>query len=141
MNQQPIRVLCVDDNVLVGAALERHLRRFGDIEWVGSLTAADSLLDAVARYHPDVVVLDIDMPGKDPFEAVAELCTLEPDVRVVFFSGHIRQELIDRAMDCGAWGYVSKDDGEGALLEAIGEIGRGRFTLGAGVRAVLERRR
>lgn len=141
MSHDPIRVLCIDDNQLVGAALERHLCRFSDIECVGLLDDAGSLPDAVARLHPHVIVLDIDMPGKDPFEAAAELAVVEPDVRVIFFSGHIRQDLIDRAVDAGAWGYISKDDGEPALLDAIRSVRNGRFTLGPGVKAVLERRR
>ena len=136
-----IRVLCVDDNALVGAALERHLRRAQGIEWVGLAGSADELLDAAARTRPDVIVLDIDMPGMDPFQAVAELAALEPHVRVVLFSGHVRQDFIDRAIDAGAWGYISKDDGEAALVGAIRQIHDGQFTLGAGVKAVLERRR
>jgi two-component system, NarL family, response regulator DesR len=132
-----IRVMCADDNGLVTSALAHFLSSAPGIEWAGSIDCADDLIAAVAEKRPDVLVMDIDMPGRDSFEAVRELCDTDPAVRVVFFSGHIRAELIDRAIDCGAWGYVSKSDGESALLDAIRAVGDGRFTLGQSVNAML----
>ncbi len=112
-------VLCVDDNPAVTDALRVKLGRSNEFEWRGSLHSADDLLDRCERERPAIVLLDVDMPGKDPFEALAELTARAPDIIVLIFTGHVRKDLIERALDCGAWGYVSKNDGEDELLAAM----------------------
>jgi DNA-binding NarL/FixJ family response regulator len=67
---------------------------------------------------------------------VAELF---PNMRVVILSGHVRRELIDRAIESGAWGYVSKHDGADAVVAAIRSVARGEFTLGPEVQAEYRR--
>jgi DNA-binding NarL/FixJ family response regulator len=133
MRNEPIKVLCVDDNDLVAEGLRMKLRHTGDFEWMGSLREADDLVKAAWRSRPHVVLLDIDMPGKDPFEAMRELTDMFPSVRVLMLSGHVRRELIDRAIESGAWGYVSKNEGADVIVHAIERVARGEFTLGPDV--------
>ncbi len=114
------RVICADDNPLVGAALERFITRSPDFEWMGCADDADQLCEKVRSIGcPHLVLLDIDMPGMDPFTAVRELAVCCPDARVLMYSGIVRRDLIDRAIEAGAWGYVSKGDGEAALFDAM----------------------
>lgn len=122
-------VLCVDDNEAVAEALRVKLTRRKEFAWTGTLPAADQLVKVCQRDCPDLVVLDADMPGKDPFEALAELTEQCPGTRVVMFSGHVRRDFISRSMEAGAWGYVSKNDGEEALLDALRKVMAGSIAF------------
>jgi len=134
-----VKVLCVDDNDFVAEAVLAKLRKAGGFEWLGHLPSADELIEVARRDRPDVILLDVDMPGADPFEAMRELLGHCPDVRVIVFSGHVRPELLERAIRLGAWGYISKSDGENALVEGIRSVADGEFALSPEVEAICER--
>jgi two-component system response regulator DesR len=133
-----ISVLYVDDNEDLAKALCPKLSEAG-FWWRGHLPRADDLTSYIARECPDlhVLVLDLDMPGRDPFEALAEIVVRCPDLRVVVFSGYVRKELVDRAIEAGAWAYVSKNDGEISLLAAIREVVAGQFVLSPEAKAAV----
>lgn len=135
----PIGVLCVDDNQHVADAVDIALRRSGRFVPVGWLPTADAVLEAAAREGAGIVLLDIDMPGRDPFEAAAELMEKLPEARVVFFSAHVSRELIDRVVEAGAWGYSSKNDGDRSLLEVLERVSEGEFAISPSVRAAYGR--
>lgn len=134
--QGPLTVLCADDNEQVGEALRQWLARQESFRWVGHLPTADRLPDEVSRLDPDIVVLDIDMPGRNPFEACAEVARRAPRSRVVVFSGHVRLDLIERAIESGAWAYVSKNDGESHLSAAMSTAAEGELYLSPEARGV-----
>jgi len=135
-----IRVLCVDDNDLVSDALRRKFATEADFMWCGSLPDASDLADFVAERRPDVVLLDIDMPGIDTFDALRGVTARCPDSRVVMLSGHVRKDLIDRAVEAGAWGYLSKGEETADILEAIRGVAAGRFMLSREAAAEYKRR-
>lgn len=128
----PLSVLCVDDNVEVAEALRVLLSRAG-FRHVGWLASAEGLIERAERDRPDLILLDVDMPGPDPLAVLPELCRALPEVRVIVLSGHIRRRLVDTAIERGAWGYVSKNDGEGELLDAIRAVAAGEFVLSSEV--------
>lgn len=132
----PIRILRVDDNPLVAEAIALQLRGDPDLTLVGVLRSAETLVEEARRVCPDVVVLDIDMPGMDPFEAVRRLASERPAARVLMFSGLVRPDLIDRAFDAGAWGYIAKSEPGDAILRAIRAVAAGQVAMGRDVRAV-----
>lgn len=134
-----ISVLCVDDNEPLALALRMKFGSVGGFDWRGWLPDADELVSRTERESPSVVLLDIDMPGRDPFDAVAELTVRCPQTRVVIFSGHVRRELIDRALEAGVWGYVSKNDGEETLVRAVQQVMSGELVLSPEVRSVCDR--
>ncbi len=135
---ETIGVLCVDDNAQVAFALRRKLLFAGGFRWTGWLDRADTLLETAPRIAPDVVLLDIDMPGLSPFAALESVTRDCPNIRVVVFTGVVRRELIDRALDTGAWGYVSKTDGEDAPVEAIRLVRRGELVLSSQARSAID---
>lgn len=139
VTNQPIKVLCADDNEAIGEAVRLKLACSGGFEWLGQLPTAERLTEEASSLLPDVVLLDIDMPGPDPFEAVQELSRSCPDVRVVMFTGHARRELIDRAFEAGAWGYLSKTEATDTIVETIRRVASGEFVLGPDAEAVLGR--
>jgi DNA-binding NarL/FixJ family response regulator len=122
-------VLCVDDNAAVAEALEVKLGRSEGFEWKGALRRADDLVAVCVRDRPTLVLLDVDMPGRDPFDVLAELVDRCPETRVLVFSGHVRRDLITRAIDSGAWGYVSKNDGEEEMVAALRQVAAGELAL------------
>ncbi|HYE60802.1 MAG TPA: response regulator transcription factor [Phycisphaerales bacterium] len=141
MSEQAIRVLCVDDNDFVAEAIRRKLSLDPTFEWAGWLPEARDLVKTVKEKRADVVLLDIDMPGKDSFEALAELAGECPDARVIMLSGYVRADYIDRAVEAGAWGYVSKNENTETILAAIQQVAKGGFAMGSEVEAELKRRR
>jgi len=122
-------VLGVDDNAAIIDALRIKLARAGGFAWQGALSCADDLVETAIRLCPVLVLLDLDMPGKDPFAVLAELVEKCPDTKVVIFSGHVRSDLVHRAIDAGAWGYVSKNDGADDLISALRRIAVGELAL------------
>lgn len=127
--QTPVRVLCVDDNELVADSVRRRLQMEPAYSWAGWFRHTDELLADGAARAADVILLDIDMPGQDTFGVVRRLGETAPDARVVMFSGYVRSDYIDRAIEAGAWGYISKNDGIDEVLDAVRQVALGEFAL------------
>lgn len=135
LTSQDVAVLCVDDNPRIAEALRTKLSRTDGFRWGGWLPRADQLVLRAPHDGIHVVLLDLDLPGRDPFDAMLEFCRTCPDVKIVVFSGHVRKDLIDRVIECGAWGYASKNDGESALLDVLRRVVAGEFAMSPEVRS------
>jgi DNA-binding NarL/FixJ family response regulator len=132
-----IRVLCVDDHQVLVEGLKAQFAIEGRIQVVGWLLSAEKLLDQVARLNPDVVLLDIEMPGPDVFETADRLRHKYPKLRFVFLSAHIRDGYLAAAYKCGAWGYFAKGDELEHIVAGINDLARsstGTFVMGPKVR-------
>lgn len=129
MSAAPVRVMCIDDNRLMAESMQRRLTFEKGFEWAGWVEDSADAPDAAIKARPDVVMLDIDMPGRDCFDLVRELCRIVPASRVLMFSGHVRPDYVDRAVEAGAWGYVSKNDSMDDVLAAIKRVAAGEFVL------------
>ena len=77
---------------------------------VGVVHDSSRIVEEVERLKPDVVVLDLSMPGKDPLEVLTEVAAAHPDTRTIVYSGYDDMKSIDKAVEAGAWGYVSKHE-------------------------------
>lgn len=133
-----IRVLCVDDHAVLVEGLRAQFAIQDRIRIVGSLDSATHLLDETARLNPDVVLLDIEMPGPDVFETADRLRHMHPRVRFIFLSAHIRDGYLAAAYKCGAWGYFAKGDDLEDIVKGVAEVARssaGTFVMGPKVRA------
>lgn len=132
-----IRVLCVDDHAVLIEGLKAQFSLDRSIRCIASLPSAERLVEEVGRLKPDLVLLDIEMPGPDAFEAADRLRHMHPRTRVVILSAHIRDGYIDAAFKCGAWGYFAKSDELSAIISGIREVACGRdgtFVLGPKVK-------
>ena len=136
MTVSPVRILCVDDHAFLVEGMKTRLGLERDLDVVGWIESAETLLAEVGQTKPDIVLLDIEMPGPDPFEVMADLQRRHPDVQVIMFSAYIRDHYIDAAMKAGAWGYCSKSDSPDSVVEAIRKVRAGAFAFGP---KVLER--
>ena len=136
MTKQPIRVLCVDDHAFLVDGLRARFELAKDIECVGRLESAERLSSEAKELRPDIVLLDIEMPGPDAFEAAADLVRMLPDVRVIFLSAYVRDDYISAAVNAGAYGYFSKSDDTDEIIEGIRKVARhGEFAFGPKVKA------
>jgi two-component system invasion response regulator UvrY len=124
-----IKVVCVDDNPAVTSALESLLSRERGFEWKGALASADQLIAHCVNDQPDLMLLDMDMPGRNPLDAMVEMVAACPGTRGIMFSGYVGRELIERSLNAGAWGYVSKNDGQDELLKALRKVAAGEVGL------------
>lgn len=129
MNEYPTRILCVDDHAFLVDGLRARLEMERDMEFVGHLPDADRLIPELNRLKPDIVLLDIEMPGPDPFEAADDVRRFAPDTKVVFLSAYIRDHYLSAAFKAGAWGYFSKSDEPAEIIAGLRKVAAGEFTL------------
>ncbi|MFZ5623586.1 MAG: response regulator [Gemmatimonadota bacterium] len=125
MSNHRIRVLLADDHAMVREGLRLLLRTAPDISVVGE--AEDGVIAAaLARtVMPDIVVLDLDMPGGDGMTALRELGRTAPDVRVLVLTVHAEQEGLLQLLEAGARGYLTKEAASRDLIEAIRVVASG----------------
>jgi DNA-binding NarL/FixJ family response regulator len=135
----PIKVLLVDDNAILAEAMSRVIGRDPRFKWGGWLESTETLVPHVKETCPAVVLMDVDMPGVETFELVKLLSEKCPEAKVVMFSGHIREDFADAALDCGAFGYLHKDDEIEVLLQNLQKVDAGEVVLSPLVRKVIWR--
>jgi len=120
-----IRVVLADDQRLVRGALAALLALEPDIEIVGETGRGDEVVDLVRRTAPDVVLLDIEMPGLDGLAAAAALASKAPGTRVLVLTTFGRPGYLRRAMEAGVLGFMVKDAPPEQLADAVRRVARG----------------
>jgi two-component system, NarL family, response regulator NreC len=120
-----IRVILVDDHAMVREGLRLLLRTTPDIAVVGEAGDGVSALAIARQVMPDVVVLDLDMPGGDGMGALRELGKLLPEARVLILTVHAERERLLALLDAGARGYLTKEAASRDLVEAIRVVASG----------------
>lgn len=123
-----IKVIWTDDSADILTLFATVVRKSKDMELVGALSSADELVAECLRLNPDVVVLDLTMPGRAPLEVAKELAEKAPDIRVLLFSGYDDPQTVQDARDSGAWGLVSKHGDTNAILTAIRRAANNEMT-------------
>ena len=130
-----LKVLICDDHTLVSAGLRRLLDSFGDIEVVAEASSADEAVVRTRETLPDIVLLDLSMPGRSGFDALAELRQQCPDSAVVIMSMHDDALHVREALARGAVGFVGKDAAPAELEIAVRAAAAGRVFLSPQVSA------
>lgn len=126
---EKIRVMIADDHAIVRAGATRIINAESDMVVVGETADGLRVLDMARELAPDVLVLDISLPGISGLELVPELRTAVPSMRIVLFSMHRREILLQQALEMGALGYVLKASAVEELLAAIRAVHEGRYFL------------
>jgi DNA-binding NarL/FixJ family response regulator len=137
-----IGVLVVDDHALMRAGLGSLVDAADDLHLVGTASDGEQALQAVTSHAPQVVLMDLSMPGMDGVAATRRITEAHPDVQVLVLTSFSDTDRVTEALDAGAVGYLLKDADPSALVDAIRAVARGDSPLDPRVaRAYLTARR
>jgi NarL family two-component system response regulator LiaR len=126
---KPIGVMIVDDHTVVRSGLSAFLMVYDDLEFVGEAGSGEEAVRLCDQVHPDVVLMDLVMPGMDGAQATHAIRERCPDVQVIALTSFKEQELVQGAMEAGAIGYLLKNVAADELADAIRAAHAGRPTL------------
>ncbi len=125
----PIRVLIVDDHAMVRRGLATFLRAFSELSLAGEAGSGEEGIRLCAELQPDVVLMDMMLPGIDGLEAIRVIRKRNPHVQILALTSFKEGELIRQALEAGAIGYLLKDVSADELASAIRAAHGGRATL------------
>ncbi len=128
-----IRVLLADDHAVVRDGQAAILALDDQFEVVGEAKDGDEAVRLFAELQPDVMVLDLRMPGRDGFAVLTSVRQTDPEARVLVMSTYQGEHDVQHALRLGARGYLIKDCSRGEFAEAVGKVARGHRALPAGV--------
>jgi len=126
---KPIRVMLADDHTLVRAGIRALLEKLPGVEVVGEAGDGRAVLKLVKLHQPDVVLMDISMPGLNGLEAALRMAKEYPGVRVIILSMHHNEEYVWRALKAGVAGYLLKKSATAELETALKQVVRGDIYL------------
>jgi DNA-binding NarL/FixJ family response regulator len=123
------RIILVDDHELVRIGLKSLLERHPQFDVVGEAGSAREALEQVESLKPDVVVMDIRLPGTSGIDACEQIVNQYPETKVLMLTSYAEDEMLFSAIRAGASGYVLKQIGSEDLIKAIESVGRGEALL------------
>jgi DNA-binding NarL/FixJ family response regulator len=125
----PIRILIAEDQRIVREGLIALLEDESEVAIVGEASGGAEAIELFARLQPDVVLMDLQMPGVDGPEATRRIREQSPDARILVLTTYATDEFIFKALRAGARGYLLKDASADELLEALRAVHQGRTLL------------
>ena len=120
-----ITTLIVDDHEVVREGLRLSLSRAPHIRVVGEAADGESAVELAERRRPDVVIMDVRMPGMDGLEATRQLAERAPESKVLIFTAYSERSLLGRGLESGAKGYILKEAPHQTLVRAIEKVAQG----------------
>jgi len=123
------KILLVDDHAMFRAGIKALLEAEGRMEVIGEASSGDEAVDKVRQLKPDVVVMDLSMPGSNGLEATRRIAALELDTKVLVLTVHAEEEYLVPVVEAGASGYLTKTSADNDLIEAIKVVARGEVYL------------
>jgi two-component system response regulator NreC len=123
------KILLVDDHAMFRAGIKALLEAEGRLSVVGEASSGDEAVDRVRELKPDVVVMDLSMPGSNGLEATRRIAALELDTKVLVLTVHAEEEYLVPVVEAGASGYLTKTSADTDLIEAIKVVARGEVYL------------
>ena len=129
MSAAAIRVMLVDDHAVVRAGFRRLLEQQLNCQVVAEAADAERAYKLFVEHKPDVVVLDLSMPGLSGMETIRRIIAREPAARILVFSMHEDASVAERAIQLGARGYVTKSSAPEILAAAVAEVAAGKLAL------------
>lgn len=129
MQKTVARILLVDDHAMFREAVRDMLEREDWIEVVGEAGTAEAAIRLVADANPDLVLLDVSLPGRAGPEIARTLCHQSPGIKILACSMHIEGHIIEDILKSGASGYVTKTSSKSELLKGIRRVLAGRTFL------------
>lgn len=130
------RIYVVEDHPIMREMIVTYMEDVADMEVCGTAEAAEVALEGIPEATPDLVLVDVSMPGMDGIELTRRLQATFPEMRVLILSGHEEDVYAERALHAGSRGYVTKGDPD-ILLYAISRVMAGDIYLSESVREKL----
>jgi DNA-binding NarL/FixJ family response regulator len=130
---EPIHVLIADDHTLFRAGLRALLNLFSDIQVVGDASSGEDIIAKAESLQPDVILMDIQMPGVNGIEASRRIVRTSPNIGIIVVTMFEDEKSVFSAMRAGARGYILKDAGEEEVLRAIRSVAMGEALFGPGI--------
>jgi len=131
--KQEIRILLVDDHEVVRAGIRRLLEQVAHFKVIAEASSGEEAYQLLSEIHPDVAVMDISMSGMSGIETIRKIRARGDSVKLLMFSVHESSNVIQRALDAGANGYLSKASAGDEIVNAVDTISAGKRYLGADV--------
>jgi DNA-binding NarL/FixJ family response regulator len=125
MNSKPFRILLADDHSLVRQGFRRILESHPDFEIIGEAADGRQAVEMTEKLKPDVVVMDVAMPGLNGIDATRQICESSPRTRVLALSMHRDAVYVREILRAGARGYLLKDAIDADLVSAVRAVARG----------------
>lgn len=123
---KPYRIIIADDHSLIRQGIKTIIGQDREMDVIAEAADGLELMTRLAEQQPDIVILDISMPGMNGIEAVAEIREHYPDVRILILTMHSNAQYFYHVISAGAHGYLLKDDSDTELLTAIRTVQQGR---------------
>jgi DNA-binding NarL/FixJ family response regulator len=117
------RVLLVDDHIVIRRGIQSILRAWPDWQVVGEAASGEEAIELTSKLQPDVILMDISMPGMGGLEATKVIRSAFPQIRILLLTLHDSPEWAETALLAGARGYALKSDSEGELMKALNIVG------------------
>ena len=134
----PIRIAIVDDHPMVAEGIQSILESYDDVEVIATLSDGQQIIDQAPALAPDVILLDLNMPGIGGLSTTEILLEQRPETRILILSMHDSPEYISSALSHGAMGYVLKDVPTDEIKTAIDTVMSGQRYLCTGAQGSLE---
>jgi len=128
-----IKVILVDDHAVVRAGFRMLLSAEADIDVIAEADRGEAACQLYLEQQPDVLVLDLSMPGIGGLESIRRICNRDSNAKILVFSVHDEMVYVDRAMSAGARGYITKNSAPDILVSAIQQIAAGEIYIEQGL--------
>ena len=136
-----MRVLLVDDHAVVRAGLKALLVSTGRVDVVGEASSGEEAVDRARTLQPDIVIMDLAMPGMDGIQATRQITALGIEAKVLVLTVHDEDEFLQLALDAGAAGFLNKSVADTDLMGALEALVRGHSYLPRRAASLLARRK
>lgn len=125
-----INILLADDHEVVRAGYRRLLENSEDLQVVAEASSGEEAYAAYNSVRPDVVIMDLTMPGIGGMEACRRILAHDPSAKVLVFSVHENEIMLNRSLDAGILGYISKRSASQVMIEAVRKVAAGEMYVG-----------
>ena len=133
--RKAISILVADDHEVIRELLTTRLERESDINVVAHVNNANAAVSRAIELQPDIVLMDIDMPGLSVFDAAARIAARCPNSRLIFLTAFVKDRFIESALAVRAWGYITKSEPPEVIVNAIRNVAEGIAYFSPAVRA------
>jgi len=130
-----ITILLADDHSLMRESLRTRLEREPDLQVVATAANADEATNEAIRLRPNIILMDIDMPGLASFEAVKIIKSRVPETRIIFLSAFFHDRYIEEALSAGASGYLTKGESPESVIQGVRTVAEGGIAFSPDVQA------